>query len=291
MPVRRSNSTPASSSPSPSTSGAAADGDEHQVGLHRLAVAEVDGELRAVVLDLRALLAELERDAALPELLRELLRGVSVLLRDERVEHLDDRHLAAEAVEDRGELAADDAAAEDDEPASAPGPARAGRSSRRSAASRARRSAGAAGTSRSRRSPSLKVTSSPPSTAIVFASLKRPDALDPLDAVRLEEARDALRHLLDDAGLPRVRGREVELRLADLDAELREALLGLLERERGLHPRLRRDAPDAQARAAELGLLLDAGDLRAELGGADRGGVAAGAASEDGDVNVHSSSP
>ena len=102
--------------PEPLDERRAADGDEHQVGLHGLAVAEVDGELRAVVVDLRALLAELERDAALAELLRELLRGVGVLLRDQRVEHLDDRHLAAEAVEDRGELAADDAAAEDDEP-------------------------------------------------------------------------------------------------------------------------------------------------------------------------------
>ena len=41
---------------------------------------------------------------------------VVVLLRDERRQHLDDRHLAAEAPEDRGELAADDPAAEDDEP-------------------------------------------------------------------------------------------------------------------------------------------------------------------------------
>src|SRR4029079_4086915 len=85
--------------------GAAADRHEHQVCLHRLALAEVHGELRAVVLDLRALLAELERDAAPAELLRELLRRVVVLLRDERVEHLDDRRLAAEAAEDRRELA------------------------------------------------------------------------------------------------------------------------------------------------------------------------------------------
>src|SRR5262249_36332560 len=90
---------------------AAADGDEHQVRLDGLAVAEVNRELRAVVLDARALLAEMERDAALAELLRQLLARVLVLLRDER-EHLDDRHLGAEAVEDRGELAADDAAAQ-----------------------------------------------------------------------------------------------------------------------------------------------------------------------------------
>src|SRR5207244_10241665 len=64
----------------------APDRDEHQVDLHGLAFPEVDRELRAVVLDLRALLAEVELDAASAELLRELLGGVRVLLRDQRVE-------------------------------------------------------------------------------------------------------------------------------------------------------------------------------------------------------------
>src|SRR6185437_12314565 len=95
---------------------AATDADEHQVGLDALALPEGDGERRAVVADLLALLAELQRDAAPAELLRQLLRRVRVLLRDERVEHLDDGDLGAEAVEDRRELAADDAATEDDEP-------------------------------------------------------------------------------------------------------------------------------------------------------------------------------
>src|SRR4029077_388252 len=90
-------------------------GDEHAVCLHRLAVAVVHRELRAVVFHLRALLAELQRDVPLLELLRKLFRGVSILLRNERVEHLDDRDLRAEAAEDRRELATDDAAAEDDE--------------------------------------------------------------------------------------------------------------------------------------------------------------------------------
>src|SRR5205085_3791905 len=81
-----------------------------------LALAEVDGQPVARLLDLRALLLEMERDPAPPEALRELLRRVGVLLRDQRRQHLDDRHLGAEAVEDRRELAADDPAAEDDEP-------------------------------------------------------------------------------------------------------------------------------------------------------------------------------
>ena len=131
------------------------------------------------------------------------------------------------------------------------------------------------------------VTSSPPSTAIVFASRKRALALDPLDPVRLEERRDAARHLLDDAALPRGSRLEVELRGADDHAELREGVLRLVDRVRGLHPRLRRDAAHAQARAAELRLLLDADGLRAELRGADRGGVPAGAPTQDGDVTFH----
>ena len=40
---------------------AAADRDEHQVALHALAVTEVDGQRVALLLDLRALLAELQR--------------------------------------------------------------------------------------------------------------------------------------------------------------------------------------------------------------------------------------
>ena len=43
----------------------AADRDEHQVALDRLALAEVHGQRVPVLLDPRALLAELQRDAAL----------------------------------------------------------------------------------------------------------------------------------------------------------------------------------------------------------------------------------
>jgi len=119
------------------------------------------------------------------------------------------------------------------------------------------------------------VTSSPPSTAIVFASLNVPTPWT-----------HSTPFALNRPATPVVEGR-----LPHLDPELREALLRLLERERGLHPRLGGNAPHAQAGAAEVGLLLDAGNLRAELRGADGGAVAAGAASEDGDVNFHCSSP
>src|SRR4029077_4025164 len=94
--------------PDPLDEWRATDGDEHQIGLDRLALAEVDGQRLAVLLDLRALLAELEGDAALAELLAELLARVLVLRRDQPVEHLDHRDLAAERLEDRRELGADD---------------------------------------------------------------------------------------------------------------------------------------------------------------------------------------
>src|SRR3990170_4265067 len=122
---------------------------------------------------------------------------------------------------------------------------------------------------------SMPGTGGPPRGGVGAPPQDAPGPLHPLDPVRLEEAGDALRELTHDGGLPRVRGGEVELWLPHLDPELAERLLRLLERVRGLNPRLRRDAADAQARAAESLLLLDADRLRAELGGADGGGVAA----------------
>ena len=117
MPLRLSNSIAGGLEADALDERPAADRHEHQVALDRLAVAEDHRQRVALLLDAGALLAELQRDAALAERLRELLRRIGVLLRDQRVEHLDDRHLGAEAVEDRRELGADDAAAEDHEPA------------------------------------------------------------------------------------------------------------------------------------------------------------------------------
>ena len=133
----------------------------------------------------------------------------------------------------------------------------------------------------------LNVTSSPPSTAIVFASLNVPAPFTHSTPFALKRLATPLVICLTTPAFHSFAFAEVELRLPDHDAELGERLLGLLDRERRLHPRLRRDAPDTQARAAELGLLLDARRLRAELCGADRGGVAAGASAENGDVDFH----
>ena len=222
----------------------------------------------------------------LPNCFASSFAGVLVLLRDQPVEHLDDRHLAAEGLEDRRELAADDPAAEHDEPPRHLGlRQQAGRVDaevgvepvdRRPHRERARRD--------DRRAERDVLPALDRDRVRVR---ERARALDPLDAVDLEERRDAAGHLLDDGVLPLVRLAEVELRLGDLDAELPERLAPLVEEVRGLHPRLRRHAADAQARAAELGLLLDADDLRAELRRPDRSRVAAGPAAQNGDVTVH----
>src|SRR5205823_9187506 len=88
----------------------AACGHEHQVGLDRLA-AKVDSKRVVGLLNAVAGGLEVERDAALLELLGQLLRRVRVLLRDQLRQHLVYRDLGAEAMEDRGELAADNPAA------------------------------------------------------------------------------------------------------------------------------------------------------------------------------------
>ena len=267
----------------------AADGDEHQVRLHGLALAEVHRELRPVVVDAGALLAQLQRDAAALELLRELLRGIRVLLRDQRVEHLDDGHLAAEAREDRRELAADDAAAENDEaPRYLLLCEEAGRVD---AARRVEpRVGGRSGNEPVATTACLKETSSPPSTAIVFASRKRPAPLTHSTPFALN--RDATPEVIwlttpafqafeaakSSRASPTWTPNFAKLSSASFSANAvcTHALVGI--------------SAHAETCAAKLRLLLDAGDPRAELRGADGCGVAPGASPENGDVDVHGSS-
>ena len=55
---------------------------------------------------------------------------------------------------------------------------------------------------------------------------------------------------------------------------------------RGVQQRLRRNAADVEADAAELRPALDQRDFQAEIGGAERGGVAAGAGAEHDDFEI-----
>jgi len=116
---------------------------------------------------------------------------------------------------------------------------------------------------------------------------ERSRPVDPGNAVGLEQDRHAASQPIHDRGFPLVRRREVKVRAVELDAKLAECLLRLFQRQRRLRPGLGRDAADAQAGPAQLRQPVDAGDPGAELRGADRGGVAVRAATENGDVNVH----
>ncbi len=60
----------------------------------------------------------------------------------------------------------------------------------------------------------------------------------------------------------------------------------LAERLGQMEQRLRRNAADVEAHAAERRVALDQRHALAEIGGAERGGVAAGAGAEDEDVGV-----
>src|SRR5206468_10228085 len=215
----------------------------------------------------------MELDSAFLELLGQLLGGGLVLEGDQLGQHLDDRHLTPEPLERRGELAPDDAAAENDDPARHLRLRE--QASRVDAAIRVDSVDGGPERRRARRHDRAL------ERAVLAAVdrervgvLEAASALDPLDAVGLEERRDAAGQLLDDALLPLLRSREVELRRADHDAELLEGLVCLFERKSRLYPRLGRDAADAQACASELRLLLDTDDTRAELGRPDRSRIA-----------------
>src|SRR5690606_31348934 len=110
-------------------------------------------------------------------------------------------------------------------------------------------------------------------------------ALQELDLVALEELRDAARHLLDDAGLEGLDLSEVELRLAEPDADP-IGLAAVPDLGGHVQQGLGRDAADVEAHAPDVPL-LGAGDLQAQLRGADGGVVAAGARADDDEVEVH----
>ena len=104
------------------------------------------------------------------------------------------------------------------------------------------------------------------------------------DLVLLEEAVDAAGERIDDFVLAGEHRGEVEADVAGVDAVLGERVLGfgvaLARFEQGLAG----DAADAEAGAAEAVFFFDAGDVLAELRGADRGDVSAGSAADDEDV-------
>ena len=75
----------------------------------------------------------------------------------------------------------------------------------------------------------------------------------------------------------------VDLRRAEVDAEV-VRVRGFVDHRGRMQQRLRRNAADVEAHAAECGVALDQHRVQAEVGGAERGGVAAGTGAEHDDV-------
>ena len=130
-----------------------------------------------------------------------------------------------------------------------------------------------------------RVCLSPSVISTVPLPARRPDALDPVDLVLLEQELDAAGEALDDLVLARL-----DLVHVDADGGLAEGQAPFLpvlrdfERVGVLEQRLGRDAAPVEAGAAEHRRALDDRRLQSELRGADRGDVAAGARSDDDDV-------
>ena len=126
--------------------------------------------------------------------------------------------------------------------------------------------------------PSSDVTSTRPAPAILPVPWKVSTLFF------LSRKLDALGVAVDAALLEPLHLRQIELRRADLDAEVGEVLRGLLERLGGVQQRLRRDAADVEAGAAMGRALLDDGGAQAELRGADGADIAAGAGADDDEI-------
>ncbi len=112
------------------------------------------------------------------------------------------------------------------------------------------------------------------------------------DLVRLEQHRDAAGELLDDLVLAPHHRRDVDLGVLEADAVLAEQVAHVPELARGIQQRLGRDAAHAQAGAAQRRLAVlaqgrvDAGDLHAQLCGADCRVITGRTCTDDDDVEM-----
>ena len=263
------SSTPASARPRPSTSASAAAGDAEVVDLGALvAVGELDRALAG--LDVLDRGAGGDRDVLLLEGALDDPGHVLVLGGEDLVEHLDQQHLGAEAPVGGGDLAAGGAGADDGDllrllgqRPGAPGVDDA--AAELDPGDRQRRRAG--GEHDRARLVDLVADLD------VALGVERALALDQRDLVLVPEHLDAAGERLRDGGAALAQRLPVDRDVLGDDAEL-GAVAGLVVDLGRAQHRLGRDAGVVEAAPARLVALDDRG-LLAELGGADRGHVAA----------------
>src|SRR3954471_6342047 len=266
--------------PEPLDVGAAAGGDDEPVGLAGLAL-EGEGAARVGGLDVLHERAGVHLDPLLLEAALGELGDVGVLGRQHAVERLEEGDLHAEARVGRGDLGARCAGADDDH-----GPGQLLERPRLLGADHAlaelRAGDGPLDRSRGQHDALRRVD--------LVAVLARADAhgaragqravaLEVVDLVLLEQPGDAPGQRLDHLGAALHDGAEVDLRVADPDAVF-AGVAYLVEHVGHAQHGLGRDAGVVQAAPADH-VLLDHGGLHAELGGADRGDVAARTRADD----------
>src|SRR6185437_14824529 len=256
---------------------AAADRDQQQLGLEGLPVLGRDAHAGLCVFDPGEPVAELELDAAAAERALQQLRVVLVLQRHQVRQRLDDGDLGAEGLPDRGEFAADDAAAEHDDRA-------------RDAIELERVVAAddpvavdiQAGQRLGYRTGCQHDVAAGVGLAVHSHLIGRAQhalAGHEGDLAGLHNALQALVQLADHAVLVAVDPGHVDAVELALHAE-RRALAGQVGDFGRVQQRLGGDAAAVQAGAAHLGL-LDQGHVHAQVGGAEGAGVPAGPAAED----------
>ena len=258
---------------------AATDGDQQQVGDELVAALEAHRDGRPVVLGRLEPHAGAEGDAALAE--RPLQRGADrgVLGGDEPGEGLDDGDLGAERAHHRRELDADDAAAEHDDTAGH-GIQRQGTVAGDDRATDLEAGQGAGvGAGGEHDVPADEPPVADDDGAV---ALEATGALDVVDLAGLHQALQALVQPAHHALAVGRDGRQVDAVERGPHTEPGGLAGGVGDLGR-VQQRLGGDAAPVQAGAAEE-VLLDEGDAQAELGGAQRAGVAAAPAPEDDDV-------
>src|SRR6185437_15273335 len=108
---------------------------------------------------------------------------------------------------------------------------------------------------------------------------------DDLDLALLGERGQPACQALDDRVLPAADGRKIEGGLAEADP-VRAHRSRVVNDLCDMQQRLGGDAADVEADAAEGRALVDENDVLPEIGGAEGGGVAAGASAQNQDVGL-----
>ena len=220
----------------------------------------------------------------------ELIGDLAIDAGQNVIEEFDDHHFGAEPPPHRAELEPDDTGADDEKPLRHLGEIE--RAGRRHDALFVDIDAGQPRHVRPSRNDDV-FRFQRLSLAVVGLNLdltRRDDAAGAakrLDLVLLEQIFDAFDVTLDALLLVFEHRREIDARLADLDAHVAELVAGLLVELGRIEHRLRRDAADVQASAAEGGALLHHRGLHAKLRRANGADISAGAAADDDEVVGH----